>query len=131
MVEWGTIVMSFAADDSEFADRQDTGQAGGLSVMDLVFLGFNSRVVAMHRETGDVVWSWKSPKGRSSYVAVCLDGDRVIASVHGYTYCLHLKGTGLGIPSVVTMRGNSGSAGAAAIIAQQQAAAAAGGAAGT
>ncbi len=107
-----------------------------ISLMDIVFLGFNSRVVALHRETGDVLWKWKSPKGRGSYVAVMLDGDRVIASVQGYTYCLDpftgamlwqnpLKGTGYGIPSIVSLRGNSGTAGAAAIIAQQQQAAAA------
>ncbi|MFQ5732499.1 MAG: PQQ-binding-like beta-propeller repeat protein [Planctomycetaceae bacterium] len=112
------------------------GDAQTLTVMDLVLLGFNSRVVALHRETGELLWSWKSPKGRGSYVAVLLDGDRVIASVQGYTYCLDpftgrqlwrnpLKGTGVGVPSLVSMRGNSGSAGAAAIIAQQQAAAAA------
>jgi outer membrane protein assembly factor BamB len=82
------------------------------------------------------VWNWKSPKG-TGFVAVLLDGDRVIASAQGYTYCLDalsgeqlwsnpLKGMGLGIPMMVSMRGNSGSAGAAAIIAQQQAAAAAG-----
>lgn len=107
------------------------------SLMDLVFLGFNSRVIALDRNTGEVLWMWKSPKGRSSYVAVLLDGDKLIASVQGYTYCLDpldgkplwqnpLKGTGIGIPSLASMRGNSGSAGAAAILAQQAAAAAAG-----
>jgi outer membrane protein assembly factor BamB len=106
------------------------------TVMDMVFLGFNSRVIALHRDSGELLWQWKSPKGRDGYVAVLLDGDRVIASVQGYTYCLdavtgmlmwenQLKGTGLGSPSVVSMRGNSGSAGAAAIIARQKAAAAA------
>lgn len=127
--------------DAEF-DRSGKPQkppVPAASIMDVVYLGFNSRVIALHRDTGDVVWMWKCPKGRASYVAVLLDGDRVIASVQGYTYCLealtgrllwenHLKGTGLGIPMVVSMRGNSGSAGAAAIIAQQQAAAAAAGA---
>jgi len=123
-------------DSPDEAYRRGTDKPGAsLSVMDLVFVGFNSRVVALHRETGEVQWTWKSPKGRSGYVAVLLDGDRVIASVQGYTYCLDpltgnllwqnpLKGTGLGIPSVVSMRGNSGSSGAAAILAQQQAAAA-------
>lgn len=109
------------------------------TAMDLVYLGFNSRVIALARDTGQVVWDWKSPKGRGSYVAVLLDGNMLIASVQGYTYGLDpltgvqlwhnpLKGMGLGIPSLVSLRGNSGSAGAAAILAQQQQAAAAGGA---
>ena len=127
---------------SDFEKYGDEAPAAAQpSLMEIVLLGFNSRVIALHRDTGEVLWKWKSPKGRASYVAVLLDGDRVIASVHGYTYCLDpftgkqlwanpLRGTGLGIPSVVSMRGNSGSAGAAAIIAQQQqqAAAASGGA---
>ncbi|GAB4138116.1 MAG: hypothetical protein Tsb009_06070 [Planctomycetaceae bacterium] len=102
-----------------------------LTAMDLIYLGFNSRVVALDRETGEVAWSWKSPKGMSSYVAVLLDGDKLIVSISGYTYCLDpltgaqlwfnpLKGFGLGTPSLASLRGNSGSAGAAAILAQQQ-----------
>lgn len=121
-----------SSDIEEYGDiRRNEPTASRFSVMDLVLLGFNSRVIALHRDTGDVLWKWKSPKGRSSYVAVLLDGDRVIASIQGYTYCLDpltgrqiwgnpLKGTGFGVPSVVSMRGNSGSAGAAAIIAQQR-----------
>lgn len=116
---------------------EKTDVPAGWDVMDLVFLGFNSRVVALARDTGELVWEWKSPKGRGAYVAVLLDGDRLIVSIQGYTYGLDpatgrqlwdnpLKGKGLGIPSLVSLRGNSGSAGAAAIIAQQQQAAAAG-----
>ena len=107
------------------------------TILDLVFLGFNSRVVALDRQSGELVWQWKSPKGRSSHVAVLLDGDRLVVSVQGYTYCLDtasgeqiwsnpLEGLGLGVPSLASIHGNSGSAAAAAIIAQQQAAAAAG-----
>ena len=113
-----------------------------LSLLDLVFLGFNSRVVALHRETGAVMWDWKSPKGTSNHVAVMLDGDIVIASVQGYAYGIDaltgeqmwfnpLKGYGLGIPSLASIRANSGSAGAAAIIAAQQAAAGGAAAAGS
>jgi outer membrane protein assembly factor BamB len=125
-------------DEFEMAGKPPKQPAAPASVMDVVYLGFNSRVIALHRDTGEVVWNWKSPKG-TGFVAILLDGDRVIASVQGYTYCLDalsgeqlwdnpLKGMGLGIPMMVSMRGNSGSAGAAAIIAQQQAAAAAAGA---
>ena len=113
------------------------------NVMDLVFVGFNSHVLAMDRDTGEIAWVWKSPKGRSSFVALMLDGDRIIVSVHGYMYCLEavtgrqmwdnpLTGYGYGTPCVASLRGNSGTAGAAAMIAQQQQAAhgsAAGGAA--
>ena len=101
-----------------------------LSVLDLIYVGFNSRVVAMHRETGEVVWDWKSPKG-SGFVATLLDGDLLVASVNGYMYGLDavtgqqlwtnpLKGMGVGVPSLTSIRGNSGSAAAAALIAQQQ-----------
>lgn len=104
--------------------------------MELVYVGFNSRVVALDRQTGEIAWQWKSPKGRSSHVAVLLDGDRLIVSVQGYMYCLDvlsgeqlwtnpLEGLGLGVPTLASINGNSGSAAAAAIIAQQQAAAAA------
>ena len=113
-----------------------SGSGTDRSVADLVFVGFNSRIVALDRYTGDVVWDWKSPKG-SGFVSLLLDGDRLIASVNGYMYCLDplygqfvwenpLKGLGTGVTSLATIRGSSGSAEAAAIIAQQQAAAAAG-----
>ena len=119
--------------EDNFDDRDSSAREPqpAISVMDLVFLGFNSRVIALHRQTGEVAWMWKCPKGRHSYVAVLLDGDIIIASVNGYTYGLDplsgaqiwqnvLKGTGHGVPAVVSLRGNSGSAGAAAIIAQMQ-----------
>ncbi len=107
------------------------------SILDLLFVGFNSRVAALDRQTGQIVWQWKSPKGRSPHVAVLLDGDRLMVSVHGYTYCLDtatgeqiwsnsFEGFGFGLPSLASIHGNSGSAAAAAIIAQQQAAAAGG-----
>ncbi len=119
----------------DYDERDSRGQPRDPSLMGLFFLGFNSRVIAMDRETGEIVWDWKSPQGRSGQVAVLLDGDRLIVSVQGYTYCLDplsgatiwsnpLKGYGVGIPSLVSLQGNSGSAAAAAVIAQQQAAAA-------
>ena len=103
-------------------------------VMNLIFVGFNSRVVAMQRDTGQIVWKWKSPKGYSSFVAVTLDGDLLIVSVQGYMYGLDpetgaiiwsnpLTGLGVGVPCIASLRANSGSAGAAAIIAQQRQAA--------
>ncbi|MBW3539775.1 MAG: PQQ-binding-like beta-propeller repeat protein [Planctomycetes bacterium] len=117
-------------------DNRDDFQAGppARGLMDLVYVGFNSRVVALDRQTGEIVWQWQSPKGRSGHVAVLVDGDRLIVSVQGYMYCLDpldgtqlwsnpLTGLGVGIPGLASLQGNSGSAAAAALIAQQQAAA--------
>jgi outer membrane protein assembly factor BamB len=130
-------------DDAMEIEYADVGD--GLTIQDLAFVGFHSRVLALDRDTGEIVWDWKSPKGSSSHVAVLLDGDRLIVSVQGYMYCLNpitgrqlwynpLKGFGTGIPSLTSIHGNSGSAAAAALIASQQqaasGAAAGGGAAG-
>ncbi len=81
----------------------------------LIFVGFNSRVVALHRDSGELIWQWKSPSG-SGYVTLLLDGDRLIASVVGYTYCLdpatghllwfnELPGFGAGVASLASVRG--------------------------
>jgi outer membrane protein assembly factor BamB len=83
----------------------------------LVFVGFHSRVAALERDSGGVVWKWQSPKG-SGYVTLLLDGDRLIVSVMGYTYCLdpatggelwfnELEGMGTGVASLASVRGGS------------------------
>lgn len=103
------------------------------SIHDLVLVGFNSRVVALDRYTGEIVWEWKSPEG-SGYVSVLVDGDRIIASVMGYTYCIDpvfgqtvwsnpLRGMGTGVACLASGQASTG-AGAAMAAAQQQAAAA-------
>jgi outer membrane protein assembly factor BamB len=108
----------------------DNAAPHDLSVLDLVYVGFNSRVVCLNRDRGEVVWQWKAPTGRG-FVSTLLDGDRIIASVQGYTYCLDaltgeqywanpLKGLGLGVPCITSIHGSSGSAAAAALIAQAQ-----------
>ena len=100
---------------------------------DIVYVGFNRRVIALDRYTGEKIWDWKSPKG-SGFPSILVDGDRLIVSVQGYTYCLEpitgalvweneLKGFGTGIPSLASVRGPSLQGGAAAIAAAQQAAA--------
>ena len=53
-----------------------------LYVDDLVFVGFNSRIAALHRQTGELVWNWKSPSG-SDLVALLQDGDPWIAAFAG------------------------------------------------
>lgn len=96
----------------------------------LVFVGFNSRVAALDRETGEMMWSWKCPKG-TGIAALLVDGDRLIVSVQGYTYCLDpatggemwsnpLKGMGLGTACLASARGNT-TAQLHAILAQYEA----------
>lgn len=96
----------------------------------LVYVGFNSRVVALERSTGRLVWDWKSPKG-SGFVAVLLDGDRLMVSVQGYTYCLDpnsgvelwanpLSGMGVGIPCLTSAHGSTLAWSAFAQIAAEQ-----------
>jgi outer membrane protein assembly factor BamB len=107
-----------------------------LPMEDLVYVGFNKQVIALDRFNGTKVWEWKSPEG-AGFPAILVDGDRLIVSVQGYTYCLEpttgalvwkneLKGHGTGIPSLVSVRGSSSVQSAAAKEhADQQAAAAA------
>ncbi len=105
---------------------------------DLVFVGFNRRVVALDRYSGEIRWDWKATKG-GGYVSLLIDGDRLIVNCAGYTWCLDplsgdevwfqpLKGFGTGIACIASMRGGTSSidAGAAASHAAAANAAAAG-----
>jgi hypothetical protein len=58
-----------------------------MKITDLIFTGFNRRVAALHRGTGQIVWQWKAPKG-SSYVSLLLENDLLVVSVDGYMYGL-------------------------------------------
>jgi len=82
---------------------------------ELVFVGFNSRVAALDRHDGTLIWQWKCPDS-SGYVALMFDSDRLIVSVNGYMYCLNpengqmlwrnsLKGFGTGVPSLASIAG--------------------------
>jgi outer membrane protein assembly factor BamB len=106
-----------------------TPQPSGLPFDHLVYVGFNSRVVALGRHTGQQVWDWKCRKG-SGFPALLIDGDRLIVSIQGYTYCLDpatgdelwsnpLPGKGLGTPCLASVRGGS-TAGQAYDLEQQQ-----------
>ena len=103
-----------------------------MKLSDLIFTGFNRRVAALHRLTGQIIWQWKAPKG-SCYVSLLLDKDILIASVDGYMYGLDpltggqlwmnpMTGFGTGVTSLVSVNG-AGSGhlhlAAAAIAAQQ------------
>ena len=80
----------------------------------LIFIGLNGYVLALHRDSGEIVWSNNEMK--SGYVTLILDGDRLIVSTNGYIYCLDpgtgkirwhnpLKGYGQGAPtSLVSTR---------------------------
>ena len=104
-----------------------TSDSSEVVAADLVFVGFNSRAAALHRKTGEIAWQWKSPKG-AGFVALMLDGEQLIASVHGYTYCLDattgtqlwmnpMNGFGYGVPCLTSFRGSSL---AASLLAQAQ-----------
>ncbi len=77
----------------------------------LIFVGLNGYAVALHRDTGDIVWS--NDQMRSGYVTFLLDGDRLIVSTNGYIYCLDpltgairwhnpMGGYGSGTPTALT-----------------------------
>ena len=83
----------------------------------LVFVGFNSRIAALDRTSGDIVWSWKSPRGHG-FVAMLLDDGLLVASINGYTYGIdastgeqlwqnEMSGFGFGVPSLATVTGHS------------------------
>ena len=98
----------------------------------LIFVGFNSRVAALDRRTGELVWNWKSPRGKG-YVTVFLDGELLIVSVVGYTYALdsltgrtvwfnELSGFGMGVASIASVRGSVQNIAAAAAQADEESA---------
>ena len=88
-----------------------------MNIDELIFVGLNGYAVALHRETGEIVWYNNQMK--SGYVTLLLDGDRLICSTNGYMYCLDpltgeilwnnpMKGYGMGAPtSLVSVRGQT------------------------
>jgi outer membrane protein assembly factor BamB len=88
-----------------------------MKIDDLVFVGLNGYALALHRETGEIVWY--NDQMNSGYVTLLLDGDRLIVSTNGYLYCLDpltgqilwnnpLRGYGMGAPtSLTSVRGQS------------------------
>lgn len=78
-------------------------------VADMLFVGFNSRVVALDKHSGRKIWAWKSKQQFTGYIGLLLDVERLYVSVDGYTTCLDaltgkerwhnpLKGLGVGVP---------------------------------
>ena len=88
-----------------------------MSIDQLVFVGLNGYALAIHRDSGEIVWY--NSEMKSGYVTLLLDGDRLIVSTNGYIYCLDpltgqilwnnpLRGYGSGAPtSLVSVRGQS------------------------
>jgi outer membrane protein assembly factor BamB len=86
-------------------------------IEDLVFVGLNGYAVALHRDTGEIVWS--NNEMHSGYVTLLVDGDRLIVSTNGYMYCLDpltgeilwhnpLRGYGSGAPTAIaSVRGST------------------------
>jgi hypothetical protein len=91
---------------------------------DLLYVGFNSYIVALNARTGQIVWEWKSTSGHG-YVTLLADGHRLFASIEGYTYCLdantgeelwynRLSGFGVGVATLATSRAAASNLSAAA-----------------
>ena len=87
-----------------------------MSLSDLIFTGFNRRVAALDKRTGQIVWDRKLPKGYP-YVTLLLDGDLLIVAVDGYMYGLHaltgeqrwfneMSGFGTGVTSLASVNGS-------------------------
>jgi outer membrane protein assembly factor BamB len=88
-----------------------------MNINDLVFTGFNRRVAALNRSTGEIVWQWQASNGMS-YVSLLLDGGTLIVSVNGYMYGLDaatgnqlwynpMTGFGTGVTALVSANGIS------------------------
>jgi outer membrane protein assembly factor BamB len=104
-----------------------------MNLSDLIFTGFNKRVAALHRQTGQIVWEWTSGNG-SQYVSLLLDGDLLVVAVDGYMYGLdaktgkrrwanEMKGYGTGVTSLVSQGGIASQASMVSAAAEQTAAA--------
>lgn len=56
---------------------------------DLVFVGVKKSVVALHKDTGQIVWETKLGGGMGTgFVLVLPDGDRLYAHAGGEVHCL-------------------------------------------
>lgn len=98
----------------------------------LIFLGLVSHVVAVHRESGEVVWV--NDELKAGFKSILPDGDRLIVVSGGRLYCLspftgkllwenRLKGySGFAVAALATIRNRADSTAALAASDQQEAA---------
>jgi len=88
-----------------------------MNLSQLVFTGFNRRVAALDKRTGQIIWDRKLPKG-NSYVTLLLDGEILIVAVDGYMYGLkaltgeplwlnEMAGFGTGVTSLASVNGSA------------------------
>lgn len=89
-----------------------------MATNNLVYVGFNSRVAALDRDTGRIVWQWKAPNGRGYVSMLLMEEHHLIVSVIGYTYSLNaltgeqqwyngFSGFGSGVASIVALNSNN------------------------
>ena len=82
-----------------------------MKTSDLLFVGIKGSVVALNRETGELVWT-KSLKG-SDFVNVAVEAGKIFASCAGELFCIdpltgaglwhnRLKGFGTGLATIAT-----------------------------
>jgi len=82
------------------------GILAAMDLEELVFVGFNSRVAALAKQTGKLVWSWRAPK--TGYVTVLYESGVLLVAVNGYMFGLdpatgalrwsnEMKGFGFGV----------------------------------
>jgi hypothetical protein len=92
-----------------------------LHVDDLLFVSFNSKVIAVDRADGSIVWKWKTSKS-TGFVTMLPSDDRLFVSINGYTWALdpttgaelwyqEFKSEGFGAAMLATMRGSVSDAG--------------------
>ncbi|WP_435009351.1 PQQ-binding-like beta-propeller repeat protein [Tundrisphaera lichenicola] len=103
-----------------------------MAIDQLIFVGLNGYVAALHRETGEIVWSNKTL--RKGSVTLLLDDDLLIVSSNGYLYGLDpetgtviwhnpMKGFGMGVPTALaSVRGQVNISLIEQVVAMQQAA---------
>ena len=100
-----------------------------VAVDDLIFVGRGGWALAVHRETGQIVWS--NDQMKTGYTTLLLDGDQLIVSTNGYLYCLDpltgairwqnpLTGYRTGVTTLASVRGGSPSDGSAAEMAADE-----------
>ncbi len=86
-----------------------------MNTSNLVYVGFLSRVAALERGTGRIIWEWRATHG-NSYLTLLLDRDLLIVSVDGYMYGLEagtgrqlwfnpMKGYSTGVASIASASG--------------------------
>ncbi len=99
-----------------------------MTIDDLIFVGRGGWALALHRDTGQIVWS--NDQMKSGYTTLLLDGDRLIVSTNGYLYCLDpltgvirwqnpLTGYRVGVTTLASVRGGSPADGSTAEMAAE------------